>query len=120
MFFPAIRYSLKLLLLVWLANTCITFASAEEKLTATEIRKLLIGSYRISVADSVSAIAVFTASGGISVTTSKGEKDSGRWSISGNKMCVQFKHLLDRQNKCSSLTNDNGAIRGNGFTARRK
>jgi hypothetical protein len=97
----------------------IASATAADKLTAAEIRKLLSGTYRVSVADSVSAIAVFTSGNGISVTTNKGEKDTGRWSISGNKVCVQFKHMLDRQNKCSSLINDGGAIRGNGFTARR-
>ena len=104
---------------VCLACSCAASAYAAEKLTAGEIRKLLSGSYHISVADSVSATAVFTAGGGISVTTNKGEKDTGRWSISGNKMCVIFKHLLDHQTKCSSLMNDGGAIRGTGFTARR-
>ncbi len=94
-------------------------AIAADKLTAAEIRKLLIGTYHVSVADSVTAIAVFTPGGGVSVVTNKGEKDTGRWSFSGNKVCVQFKHLLDHKSNCSSLVNDGGAIRGNGFTARR-
>ncbi len=95
-------------------------ALAADKLTPAQIRKLLIGTYHVSVADSVSAIAVFTPGGGISVTTNKGEKDTGRWSFSGNKVCVQFRRLLDHKSNCSSLVNDGGAIRGNGFTARRK
>jgi hypothetical protein len=94
-------------------------ASAADKLTGAEIRKLVPATYRVSVADSVSAIAVLSAGGGISVVTNKGEKDTGRWRISGDKICVQFRHLLDHKNSCSSLTNESGAIHGNGFTARR-
>lgn len=114
-----VRNSFKFLIVAGLAAACITSATAADKLTAAEIRKLLTGTYHVSVADSVTAIAVFTPGGGISVVTNKGEKDTGRWSFSGNKVCVQFKHLLDHKKNCSSLVNDGGAIRGNGFTARR-
>ena len=119
MSFLNIRASFKIISTVFIACACIASATAADKLTAAEIRKLLTGTYHVSVADSVSAIAVFTSGNGISVATNKGEKDTGRWSISGNKVCVQFKHMLDHKNSCSSLVNDGGAIRGNGFTARR-
>jgi hypothetical protein len=119
MFFLNARTGFKYLALLCVGYASIAPGSAADKLTAAEIRKLLTGTYRVSVADSVSAIAVFTSGGGISVVTNKGEKDTGRWSFSGNKVCVQFKHLLDHKSNCSSLINDGGAIRGNGFTARR-
>jgi hypothetical protein len=111
--------SLKVLCLAYFVNVSIGTAFSADKLTAAEIRKLLTGTYHVSVADSVTAIAVFAPGGGISVVTNKGEKDTGRWSFSGNKVCVQFKRLLDHKSNCSSLVNDGGAIRGNGFTARR-
>jgi hypothetical protein len=117
--FKAMKTSLKFLGLVCLAHVSIGTSLAADKLTPAEIRKLLTGTYHVSVADSVTAVAVFTPGGGISVVTNKGEKDTGRWSFSGNKICVQFKHLLDHKNSCSSLMSDGGAIRGNGFTARR-
>ena len=113
------RKIFKLLVMTGLAHICLSQAHAGEKLAASEIRKIVPGTYNVSVADSVSAVAVLTAGGSISIVTNKGEKDSGRWSISGNKICVKFKHLLDRQFQCSSLTLDGPAIRGNGFTARR-
>jgi hypothetical protein len=113
------KSTLKLLCLTCLVPSFVASAYAADKLTAAEIRKLLTGTYHVSVADSVTAIAVFSPGGGISVVTNKGEKDTGRWSFSGNKVCVQFKHLLDHKSNCSSLVNDGGAIRGNGFTARR-
>jgi hypothetical protein len=119
MSFSVVKNDFKFLSVLCLAYACIAPATAADKLTASEIRKLLTGTYHVSVADSVSAIAVFTPGGGISVVTNKGEKDTGRWSFAGNKICVQFKHLLDHKNSCSSLVNDGGAIRGNGFTARR-
>ena len=119
MSFFNVRASFKFISAVFIACACITTATAADKLSAAEIRKLLSGTYHVSVADSVTAVAVFTSGNGIAVTTNKGEKDTGRWSISGNKVCVQFKHMLDHKNSCSSLVNDGGAIRGNGFTARR-
>ena len=105
--------------MVWFSQAAIANASAADKLSGADIRKLMTGTFNVSVADSVSAVAVFSAGGGISITTNKGEKDTGRWSISGNKLCVKFKRLLDRETKCSSLMNEGGAIRGTGFTARR-
>lgn len=119
MFLFGVKNYLKFIIATCFACTCFASAYAGEKLTTSEIRKLLIGTYHVSVADSVTAIAVFTPGGGISVVTNKGEKDTGRWSFSGNKVCVQFKRLLDHKSNCSSLVNDGGAIRGNGFTARR-
>jgi hypothetical protein len=119
MSFFRVRNNFKLFSAVCFGCVCIASATAADKLTAAEIRKLLTGTYHVSVADSVTAVAVFTPGGGISVVTNKGEKDTGHWSFSGNKVCVQFKHLLDHKSNCSSLVNDGGAIRGNGFTARR-
>ena len=113
------KSKLKFLIPLFLSQVFIVNVFAGDRLTAAEIRKLMPGTFSVGVADSVSAIAVLSAGGGISINTNKGEKDTGRWSISGDKICVKFKHLLDRQTKCSSLTNDGGAIRGNGFTARR-
>ena len=46
---------LKLLYIVFISQACVAPSSAAEKLTAAEIRKLLIGTYHVSVADSVTA-----------------------------------------------------------------
>ena len=90
-----------------------------EPMSAAEIKKLVPGNYSLSVADSVKASARLKRGGGLFVSTDRGERDSGHWSIAGNKMCVVFKHLLDHKTHCSALTYDNGMIRGDGFTARR-
>ena len=93
-------------------------ARADATLSAAEIRKLAPATYHVSVADSVSATVTLATGGGIVVDTNKGEHDTGRWSVSGNKVCVVFKHLLGHNKQCSTLTRDGTAIRGNGFTAR--
>jgi hypothetical protein len=89
-----------------------------EAMSAADIKKLSPGSYNVSVADSVKARVVLTAKGGISVATDKGEKDSGKWWLAGQKACVQFKKLLDHKPYCSTLTRDGSMLRGDGFTIR--
>ncbi len=89
-----------------------------DPMSAAEIKKLAPGTYNVSVADSVKARVVLTAKGGISVTTDKGEKDSGHWSILGTRACVIFKHLLNHKPYCSTLTRDGSMLRGDGFTIR--
>ncbi|MDE2384252.1 MAG: hypothetical protein KGO53_06505 [Alphaproteobacteria bacterium] len=96
-------------------TTCQAWA---DPMSADEIKKLAPGTYNVSVADSVRARVVLTAKGGISVTTDKGEKDSGHWTVNGTKACVLFKHLLDHKPYCSTLTRDGSMLRGDGFTIR--
>ena len=96
-----------------------TNAMAEEPLTAADLHKLLPGTYHFSVADSVKLVATLGGNGRISATTDKGDHDTGRWRIKGDKICVVFKRWLDRQTHCEGLRNDNGLLRGNGFTIRR-
>jgi hypothetical protein len=103
--------------LVLTAGLCSSMAQAET-LSPADIKKLAPGTYNVSVADSVRVRAVLTAKGGISVTTDKGEKDSGRWWLQGSKACVQFKKLLDKKPFCSSLSRDGNMLRGDSFTIR--
>ncbi len=95
-------------------------ARAGDPLSPADLKKLAPATYNVSVAESVKAIVKLTGGGGISVATNKGERDTGRWSIQGNKLCVVFKHLLDHKPNCSTLTNENGMIHGDGFSARRR
>jgi len=90
-----------------------------DPLSAADIRKLAPATYRVSVADSVKATVILKSGGGISVATNKGERDTGRWSVAGDKICVQFRHLLDHKPHCSYLRTENGVVHGDGFSARR-
>ena len=88
-----------------------------DTMSAAEIRKLAPGTYHVSVADSVKAVVVLKTNGSLTLTTDKGEKDTGRWSVSGDKFCVVFKHLLDHKQHCSPMTRDGNLLRGDGLTA---
>ena len=105
-----------------LAVSCLLAATSApalaDQMTAADIRKLAPGTYHVSVADSVKATVILKTNGSLSLTTDKGEKDTGRWNISGDKFCVVFKHLLDRKQHCSPLTREGNLLRGDGLTAR--
>ena len=89
-----------------------------DPMSAAEIKTLAPGTYNVSVADSVKALVVLKAGGGVSVSTNKGEKDTGHWTVSGTNACVLFKHLLNHKLYCSTLTRDGNMLRGDGFTIR--
>ena len=91
-----------------------------DTMEGSEIRKLFPGTYHVSVADNLSLTVVFTKGGGVSAVTNKGDKDSGRWSVSGDKLCVVFRRWLDHNTHCSKLTETASGIHGDGFTVRPK
>ncbi len=92
---------------------------ADGVLTAAELKKLVPGNYHV-VAGPIS-IAVKLAKGGvISGATDQGDKDTGRWHISGDRMCVKFKKWLDHQQKCEGLTQAGNELKGSAFSAWRK
>ena len=107
-----------LFLTICLFSFAVAGQALADPMSAAEIKKLAPGTYNVSVADSLKALVVLKAGGGISVTTDKGEKDAGRWTVSGTKACIVFKHLLNHKPYCSTLTRDGNMLRGDGFTIR--
>jgi hypothetical protein len=93
-------------------------AHADGNLTADELKKLIPGRYHAEAAPGVTVDVTLSKGGAISGVTNKGDKDSGRWSIAGDKICVLFKHWLDHQKHCSSLSHENGQLKGEGFYAK--
>ena len=94
-------------------------AWADGPLSASDIRKLFPGSFYVEVAPTVNLEVTFSGGGKVSGTTNKGDRDSGRWRLVGNKMCVTFKRWLDHKERCSGLANANAQIKGDGFYAKR-
>ena len=95
------------------------FAKADGQLTPAELKKLAPGNYHV-VAGPISINVKLAKGGAISGVTDKGDKDSGRWSISGDRMCVKFKNWLDHQQKCDGLTQVGNELKGSAFSAWRK
>lgn len=108
----------RVLLIVPALFSFVPAALADGGLSAAEIRKLIPGRYHAEAAPGVSVDVTLSAGGAISGVSNKGDKDSGRWSISGDKICVVFKHWLDHQKHCSGLSHENGQIKGEGFYAK--
>lgn len=94
-------------------------AWADGPLAAADIRKLFPGSFYVEVAPTVNLEVTFSGRGKVSGTTNKGDQDSGRWRLVGDKICVTFKRWLDHHERCSSLAFANAQIKGNGFYAKR-
>ena len=94
-------------------------AWADGPLSGSDIRKLFPGTFHVEVAPTVSLEVIVSNGGRISGTTNKGDHDSGRWRVVGDKICVTFKRWLDHHERCSGLAYVNAQIKGEGFYAKR-
>jgi hypothetical protein len=50
--------------------------------------------------------------------TSKGESDTGYWTVNGSRLCIAFNKWLGGQQRCSPLISQAGYYEGSGFTFR--
>ncbi len=107
------------------SSTIFAFATAAcntaqaDTMGAAELRKLAPGTFHVSVANKVKLTVVLKANGAVSGTTDKGDHDTGRWSIRGDKFCVVFKRWLDHKLQCESLIDEGYQWRGSVFTIKR-
>jgi hypothetical protein len=92
---------------------------AGEKLSAKELRGLAPGSYAVSVMGLVKMTVSLRAGGGLSGITSKQKRDTGVWSVKGERLCVQFNRWLKGKQRCATLTGDNGQYSGGGLYIRK-
>jgi hypothetical protein len=103
------------LLLVSFSTTSI----AGDKLNAQELRGLAPGSYAVSVMGLVKMTVSLRAGGGLSGVTSKQKRDTGVWSVKGERLCVQFNRWLKGKQRCAALSGDNGSYSGGGLYIRK-
>ncbi|MCA0432411.1 MAG: hypothetical protein LCH46_04015 [Proteobacteria bacterium] len=93
-------------------------ALAGETLTSKELRGLAPGRYAVSVMG-IYEITVSIRRNG-TITGIKGdEKDHGRWSVRGQKLCVAWNNWVGGKQRCASLSGGNGAYSGGGLYLRR-
>ncbi|MEO9168163.1 MAG: hypothetical protein ABI230_07160 [Aestuariivirga sp.] len=96
-----------------------TAAHADGLMTGAEVLQLAPAHYHV-VAPGVTIEVDLGLKGKISVVTDKGEKDKGRWHLNGDRFCVKFTKLLDRQEHCELLNRAGDQIKGNVLTATRR
>jgi hypothetical protein len=96
-----------------------TQSFAGDKLSPTELRGLAPGSYAVSVYGLVKMTVSLQSGGSISGTTSKKKRDTGIWSVSGEKLCIRFNRWLKGKQRCTALSGDNGQYSGGGLYIRK-
>ncbi len=83
-------------------------------MTHNELRKLFPGNYSVVIYN-IFTIEVTMGKNGELDGLSRGKRDSGRWSIEGNKFCLLWKSWTKGKKGCSLLKRDGVYIKGDGF-----
>lgn len=98
--------------------TSVVSATAEQKtITAAELGKLFPGSF-LAVAGGMS-IKITARGNGSLHGQMQDLKDSGRWTLSGGRLCITWSKWLNGKTACSMVVADNGWYRGNGVKFRK-
>ncbi|MDE2384253.1 MAG: hypothetical protein KGO53_06510 [Alphaproteobacteria bacterium] len=92
--------------------------AGDAKLSASQLRGLAPGAYEVAVMDVVSLNVRLFANGKI-VGDTGGQHDTGHWHVAGDRLCISWSKWLGGQMRCSSLSDQNGALIGNGLTIKR-
>ena len=92
---------------------------AAEKLSAAEIRALAPGSYKVSVYGLVKLQINFQPGGAISGVNAKNKRDTGVWSVQGEKLCIRWNKWLKKKERCTALSGENGTYSGGGLYIRK-
>jgi hypothetical protein len=103
--------------LVLATLTAPTFAA--DKLSPAEIRGLAPGTYAVSVYGLVKLQISFQPGGAISGINGKKKRDTGVWSVEGEKLCIKWTRWLKGKQRCTALSGDNGAYSGGGLYIRK-
>ena len=79
-------------------------ASASQKLSGSQIRKLLPGSYTLVIYGF--DIGVSAAGGGALLVTFIGGELKGKWSVKGDQLCVTLTDGMQSDSGCSAVQYD--------------
>jgi hypothetical protein len=93
-------------------------AFAGGKLGPADLKQLVPDRYLVTLSNAVNLTVVMRANGTVSGST-KGDADSGKWMLDGNRLCIGFTKWLGGTTRCSALVAEAGYYQGKGFTFRR-
>ncbi len=94
------------------ANTGIVMAN--ETLTASQIKTFVPGRAKARI--SGSAITISLSRRGTLSGKWAGERDTGKWHVSGDRLCIRFNNWLGGGTRCSSVSRSGNAYRVSGVT----
>jgi hypothetical protein len=88
-------------------------------LSPAQIKALAPGTYAVSIYGLVKMTVNMQPGGTISGVTSKKKRDSGFWSVNGDKLCIRWNRWLKKKTRCTSLSGGNGTYSGGGLYIRK-
>jgi hypothetical protein len=88
-------------------------------LSAAELKALAPGTYAVSIYGLVKMTIRMQPGGNISGITSKKKRDSGFWSVNGDKLCIRWNRWLKKKTRCTSLSGEKGTYSGGGLYIRK-
>jgi hypothetical protein len=94
-------------------------ALADDTLSGQDLRKLAPGRYAVNLMGVVSMTVSLKPNGTLSATTSKGKRDTGQWSVQGERLCVAWDSWLNGKRRCTALSGSDGQYSGGGMWMRR-
>jgi hypothetical protein len=99
--------------------TSLAMPSSAGSLTSAELRALAPGNYAVSIYGLVKMTISMQSGGSISGVTSKKKRDSGYWTVNGDKLCIRWNRWLKKKTRCTSLSGKNGTYSGGGLYIRK-
>jgi hypothetical protein len=90
-----------------------------DTLSAQELQGLAPGSYAVSIYGLVKMTINMQPGGNISGITSKKKRDTGIWTVSGEKLCIRWTRWLKGKQRCTSLSGNDGTYSGGGLYIRK-
>lgn len=94
-----------------------TAEAQQKKVTPAELGKLFPGSF-VAVAGGMPIRIVASGNGRLRGEV-KGMKDTGRWTVSGTRLCITWDKWLGGKTSCSIIVADNGWYLGSGVKFRK-
>jgi hypothetical protein len=89
------------------------------QLTSMQLHGLAPGSYAVSIFGLIKMTIYMQRGGSISGVTSKQKRDTGVWTVDGDKLCIRWNRWLKKKNRCIVLSGANGSYSGGGVYIRK-
>jgi hypothetical protein len=102
--------SFKTILAAFALVGLVAMPASAASLTAAELKALAPGSYAVSIYGFIKMTINLQPGGSITGVTSKKKRDSGYWTVDGNKLCIRWNRWLKNQHVASPCQVKMGSI----------
>jgi hypothetical protein len=85
-----------------------------DSLDHKEVRALFPGRYVVRVMNTLE-LKVNMQANGVVTGLANGQRDTGRWSVEGGRLCITWTTWNNGRKDCSPLTRQGNIVKGRGF-----